>query len=377
MDTQIEFLEKLEVDLELAAESETRRAGARSGSAGPRVRKRGSRWRALVGVAAAVITLAWGVGWLATNGAGPRGQYSAAPAASPADAGRQQHGAESVPGLSQDGNGTVSWDAGGAPQPSASPGVVPGDFPTLTEGGLRGGFTITPSQPDLSKIIRDGEVSLVIDDETFADTFRQASLIAGDLGGFVLTSSTQNGDSGTLTIRIPAKRFDQAVDEISKLGKVESSKIEGQDVTAEYVDIAARLKILRARRASLLGFLDQATTLNASLQLSDRLDQVQVEIERIQGRQRFLDNQVAESTLTVAMREKNVPVEQAPPSPQPQETIDNPSLGRAWDRAVQGFFGVIATVIAGLGYLVPIGVLVALGVGVWWVARRRRTGVPE
>ena len=57
---------------------------------------------------------------------------------------------------------------------------------------------------------------------------------------------------------------------------------------------------------------------------------------------------------------------------QEEEEIGNPSLSRALDRSIQGFFGVLATVIVGLGYLVPLSVLGGIGFGAVMLARRRR-----
>jgi hypothetical protein len=42
-----------------------------------------------------------------------------------------------------------------------------------------------------------------------------------------------------------------------------------------------------------------------------------------------------------------------------------PSLSEAWSKALNGLLGVLYTVVVGLGYLVPIGAIVLLGVYVW------------
>jgi hypothetical protein len=52
--------------------------------------------------------------------------------------------------------------------------------------------------------------------------------------------------------------------------------------------------------------------------------------------------------------------------------VENPSLGSAWDRSIQGFLNVVSAVVIGLGYLLP---LAALGLIVWLITaavRRRR-----
>jgi len=54
-----------------------------------------------------------------------------------------------------------------------------------------------------------------------------------------------------------------------------------------------------------------------------------------------------------------------------REGIQNPSLSRALDRAIQGFFGILATIIVGLGYLLPLAVLGAVVAGAVTLVRRR------
>jgi hypothetical protein len=46
---------------------------------------------------------------------------------------------------------------------------------------------------------------------------------------------------------------------------------------------------------------------------------------------------------------------------------DRPSLGEAWERAVDGFLGVCYSVVVGIGYLIPITLLA----GAVWLGYRR------
>ncbi len=318
IDTEFQILRELERDLEQAAALEVRTA-KREGQ---------HRWKARIGAGAAVLLVAWGIGWVATHGLG-LGTSERSRAASFSTVGS-----------------AVNGDEGEHGQPTPHP----------------------PSAgADLSKIVRDGSISLVIPDGTFAARFDAAVHVADRYGGFVLSQTTEGSDTGTLVLRIPANRFDAAMSAIADLGRTASSEVTGKDVTDQYIDQQARVAILKARRASLLKLLDQATTLSASLALSDRIDQVQLDIERAQGQLRFLDAQVAESTLKVDIREADTPAAAA----ETGSGIRNPSLGRAIERSVQGFLGVIATVVVGLGYLLPLAIIGGLGFAAWRLAQRR------
>ncbi len=242
---------------------------------------------------------------------------------------------------------------GSGNQPAPSPSQAPG--------------TGSRSPADLSKIVRDGSLAIVIPDGTFDERYRQVVAIAERAGGFVLSGETRGDDSGALVLRIPADHLDEAFLAIRALGEPVASNLKGEDVTAEYVDLHARLRIERADRTFLLGLLGQADTIGESLTVKRQLDDVQLEIERLQGQLRFLEDQVAESTLKVDLRETSADASAV----ETDDGVANPSLGTALDRAVQGFLNVIATTLIGLGYLLPIAALGGLVYVVIRLVRRR------
>jgi hypothetical protein len=219
---------------------------------------------------------------------------------------------------------------------------------------------------DLSKIIRDGQIAVTIDDGTFKAAAGSVAHIAAVNGGSILSSSTEGGDSGSFTIRIPAANFDKAMVQLGQLGTVDSSASQGQDVTAQYVDLKAHMKIYVSRRKVLFGLMDKATTIGQSLALQNQLDQVQLKIDQITGQINYINKQVAESTIKVDLHEPGAAVAESP------DSIDNPSLGRAWDRAVQGLLNVIAVTLIGLGYLIPLLIVAGIVVVIVRSVRRRR-----
>lgn len=107
----------------------------------------------------------------------------------------------------------------------------------------------------------------------------------------------------------------------------------------------------------------QATSVEATLRVQRELQDVQFRIEQIKGQLRLLDNRTSLATIQVSVREPGAArVEQAAAG-------ERPSLGEAWERAVNGFLGVIFAIVVGLGYLVPI---TAVAVAAWFGYRRLR-----
>jgi hypothetical protein len=358
MNTDIEYLKLLERDLEDAVVRE-RSHGARP-AATPAVTRPGHRWARVAGVAAAFLVVAAAIGFVA-GGTGLDGADGSGGAPE-----RFQDFGNAVEGV-----GDATTD--GAAPPMASPAPVEdealGGFDEehsfgITGGGQRSGQT----PPDLSKIVRDGRIGITVNDGSFGEAVDDVTLIAERSGGFVLSSSTQNERSGTFVLRIPARRFDRARAEIRELGDVRFEEVQGDDVTAEFIDFKTRLSVLEQRRALLRGLLDDATTTDEILRLSSLVEDVQLRIEGIQGQLRFINDQVAEATLRVSVQERNAP------NTEPRESVQNPNLGSAWDLAIQGFLRIVSAVIVGLGYLIPLTILAAiLWVGAV-VLRRRREG---
>jgi hypothetical protein len=345
MNTDIDFLKSLESDLEDVASREQIRL-QRVALKGSIRRNAGRTWMKGAGVAAAFLVVAGSIGFLANIGVL----------------------GESARDKFQEVGDAVASDGGGSGEevpvaaPPAPSTIRGGDDDSV--GGSGGG-----DQQDLSKIVRDGRIGIVVRDEGFGGAVDQLTLIAERSGGFVLSSTTSNDRSGTFVLRIPEQRFDRARAAIRHLGtRVRFEQVHGDDVTAEYIDYQARLRILQTRKALLSDLLDGADTTDEILRLSGQIEAVQLRIEQLQGQLRFLNDQVAESTLRVSIQEQSAPAAAVQPA------VDNPDLGSSFELAVQGFLRIVGTVIVGLGYLIPITAIVAIAwMAVWFVRRRRAT----
>jgi hypothetical protein len=165
-------------------------------------------------------------------------------------------------------------------------------------------------------------------------------------------------------IRVPADAFERALSDLRRLGDVTDEEISGEDVTDRFVDLEARLRNWRAQEAILLDLMRRAKTIEDSIVVQTQLQQVQLAIEEIQGQLRLLDDRTSLSTISVTLTEPGAAAPLAG---------DRPSIGKAWRDALDGFVAVIAALIVGLGYAIPLG-LAALGL--WAALRRRRAARP-
>jgi len=156
------------------------------------------------------------------------------------------------------------------------------------------------------EIVRTSSIDLIV--QKPSEAAEKIRRLAESLGGF-LVSSQIGGDYdatfGSLTVRVPAARFEEARAEIRKLGlRVESERIEAQDVTRQYLDQDASLRNLRAEEAQYLAILRQAKTVKDTLEVSEKLSVVRGQIEQQQAEFNALSKQIETVSITVSLRAK-------------------------------------------------------------------------
>ena len=159
------------------------------------------------------------------------------------------------------------------------------------------------------KIIRNAELTVELDAP--AEAQRKLASLAESFGGYVVTAESHQQDARgqgappivSVEMRVPAPRFDAAVAEVRALGgRVRQEKITGRDVTEEYIDLEARLRAQRALEAQFLEIMKRAARVADALEVQRELGNVRAEIERVEGRRRFLENQSSLSTIKVILQ---------------------------------------------------------------------------
>jgi len=223
------------------------------------------------------------------------------------------------------------------------------------------------------KIIRNADLTIETDSPT--EGLRKITSIAEGHGGFVVTSEFKHTDpSGqskatqtvTVVARVPSSQFSGALEQIRAAGnRVIQEKVSGQDVSEEYLDLEARIRTKKALEAQFLEIMKQARKVSDALEVQSQLADVRTEIERLEGRRRFLENQSALSTIT-AMLQMPAPLVAA------TTTGFGHSIKQTFGDAVDTAASIILFVIQAVIVLVPIGLLVVLPVWLVWRVLRRR-----
>ena len=157
------------------------------------------------------------------------------------------------------------------------------------------------------KIIRNAEITIEVPSTT--DAQHQVTSIAETHGGFIVTSEAKQRESNDpaqrtldikLVVRVPSNQFGRAFDEIKKLaGNTPSENVTSQDVTEDFIDLEARIKTQKALEVQFLEIMRQANKIADALEVQRQIAEVRTDIEKLEGRKRFLENRSSLSTINV------------------------------------------------------------------------------
>jgi uncharacterized protein DUF4349 len=226
------------------------------------------------------------------------------------------------------------------------------------------------------KVIRNADITIEVPSTT--DAQHRVTSIAERHGGFVLTSEAKQRDSNDpaqrmidikLVVRVPSIQFGTTFDEIKNLAaNTPEEHVTSQDVTEDFIDLEARIKTQKALEVQFLGIMRQANKIADALEVQRQIAEVRTEIEKLEGRKRFLENRSSLSTINVNIQ-----------APKPVIAVTKTGFGHDLREAVSDsisfgsdmvlFFARFAMM------MVPIGLFVLLPsvlVGRYLIRRARR-----
>jgi hypothetical protein len=198
----------------------------------------------------------------------------------------------------------------------------------------------------------------------------RAAQLAREAGGFVLDAQVRAVSGAvhesTMVLRVPTRAFEPTLSALHALGEMREESMTGQDVTEELVDTEARVRALHTLEVRLLALLDRSGALDDLLRVEQELARVRSEIERYEGRVRYLTERAAMATIRFAV--------EAPDQPQSDSSESIASrLGNALGRSVDVGVNVVESGIIVLGFVVPASAASAMVAWPWmWLRGRRR-----
>jgi hypothetical protein len=213
------------------------------------------------------------------------------------------------------------------------------------------------------RVIKTARLSVEVSRDDLPGAVQDVVGIAEGAGGFVLSTelSGERSGTGTIVVRVPSEEFESALASIGDLGDVERRTVSGEDVSEEFVDLEARLRNFEAQETVLLRLMDRATTIGETIRVQRELTGIQLEVERIRGRLRFLEDRTSLGTITVGIREAGAVV------------ASQTTLEKAFEQAGEASLTVVSMLIVALGFSVPLAALGLIGFVAFRVLRPRFT----
>jgi hypothetical protein len=237
-----------------------------------------------------------------------------------------------------------------------------------------GDLESAPDETDADRqVVTTAIASLAVEDP--AEGAQQVSELVESVGGRIDERNEQRasgeddveGAAADLVVRVPSDELTGVLADLEELGDVENVSISRSDVTAQAVDLDARISALQASATRLQTLMEGAATTEALLSAEKALSERQEELESLKSQRALLADQVELSTLTVHLRTHGVA-----PAGGPDGFVDG--LGTGWRALVS----VLSATVVVVGVLLPwlaVAVVVAAGILVPVRLMRRRAAV--
>lgn len=196
------------------------------------------------------------------------------------------------------------------------------------------------------KIIQNAHLSIRVADVN--NCIENINHLVKEIKGYTVSSDVYkkgNRYSGNLIVKVPENQLQDAIKKISDMGELWNQSLSTMDVTEEYYDSNARLKVLEKKEERLMSFMDKAEKIEELIALENELSCVRSDIEVLKGRLKYLENATAYSQV-------NINLEQSIPG---KVTAPEGTFGKA----VQGLIGSINCLVNVAGAIF-VGILMAV-----------------
>jgi hypothetical protein len=154
-------------------------------------------------------------------------------------------------------------------------------------------------------------------------------------------------------MRVPVRRFLPALVAVEHLGRPTGESIVGPDVTQQFVNLDARLGNLQSQQRALRQLMGRAQTVPDTIRVQSVLQDVELQMEEIQGQLIYLQNHTSLSTIAIAVHEAGR---------RPVPPAHASALWKAGARSLDAATAVVSGVIVGAGLVIPIAILALLAV---------------
>jgi Domain of unknown function (DUF4349) len=249
-------------------------------------------------------------------------------------------------------------------------------------GAQPAGGSAIPVTPQTGAQIKRAELTVQLTSAQFRSGVAQATQLPGSVGGFVQSSQVSGGAPidekrneprfAVVVMRVPSARFDDVRGRLGGLGKLTSENISGEEVSAQLVDMQARMTSLLLQEEAYKKLFNAATKIQDIITVQERLTDVRTQIEQISAQKANLGNQVAMSTITLNLQEK-IKADDAATKPKAKKAKGfSDQVSQSWKNGTRALGNVLTALVVVFVALAPFIPLMLIG-GLFALYLLRRT----
>lgn len=206
----------------------------------------------------------------------------------------------------------------------------------------------------LQTYIKSYECILESQTERDSDYLDDAYLISGK-------KETSSPEAGSLycrfSVRVPSDKFFAFINDVSEVAHVIDKQIDVENISTVYADNDASIKALETQKSRLLAMLDETNDIDAMIQITGKLEEVEQQLNRDKTSKAAMDKDVAYSSVVLTVKEVAKYTETKKPTFW-QELGEN--FSGAWSDFLSILKGLLFFCIRALPYLIVFGILVAV-----------------
>lgn len=171
-------------------------------------------------------------------------------------------------------------------------------------------MTAQPLESQNSReLIKSGEISLKVAD--FEKFYTSVEAVMNKTGGYIessfsgLTPYYENDRvissqlAGNIVLRVPSNQFTAIFETVKKMGVLQSSQHNIQDVTTQISDLNAALENLKVRETRLRELMKQGKNVTEIMQVERELGTVRTQIDQLESNLKLQKQQVSLSTIYI------------------------------------------------------------------------------
>lgn len=247
--------------------------------------------------------------------------------------------------------------------PSSPPGNAPG---IASDGIAAPAPEFGPVEEPQTKrdVVKTATMTVRVADTSKAAD--EAAVIAETADGRVDRRAEDAGTGSgrartTIVLRVPVEKLDGVVRDLKELGTVQTAETTSDDVTAQRIDLDARIKALQTSVDRLLGIMRDARDPDSLIRAEDALSERQAELDSLRAQREQLGDQIAYSTVDVSFIADQI----GGPAPEQYKGFLG-QIERGWD----GLIALVGNVVLLVGLLLPWFGALAVIIGVVFVIIR-------